>query len=196
MIGVRMSILMFLQQKKVVEEIRGLKMLIKTEVFNLKQLSQQSTLSDIKLDCMNDFCQKIRKMYITDFGKDYNSIKRYEMFRSLFAQKITLNLDNLIFQENIKIAILKNHCVQKIKDYSDKFNIQSDTTQLANDEQKIIVDLTDQIKFKCNPQDLSKQFNEMSETIDELFGKGQFPIMTLHIIKIGNINYFYYTISR
>ena len=171
-------------------------MLIKTEVFNLKQLSQQSTLSDIKLDCMNDFCQKIRKMYITDFGKDYNSIKRYEMFRSLFAQKITLNLDNLIFQENIKITTLKNHCVQKIKDYSDEFSIYSDSTQLANDEQKIIVDLTDQIKFKCNPQDLSKQFNEMSETIDELFGKGQFPIMTLHIIKIGNINYFYYTISR
>lgn len=168
-------------------------MLIKTEVFNLKQLSQQSTLSDIKLDCMNDFCQKIRKMYVTDFGKDYNSIKRYEMFRSLFAQKITLNLDNLIFQENIKITTLENYCKQKIKDLLD---INNGSIQLTNDEQKIIVGLTDQIKFKCTQQDLLKQLNEMYEIIDELFGKGQFPIMTLHIIKIGNINYFYYTISR
>ena len=167
-------------------------MLIKTSIFNLTQLDQQSTLSDIKLDCMNDFCSKIIKMYVTDFGKDYNSIKRYEMFRSLFAQKITLNLDNLIFQQNIKITELKNFCVQKIKDELDNY----DSTQLANDEQKISVCLTDQIKFKCNHQDLLKQMNEMAETIDELFGKGQFPIMTLHIIKIGNINYFYYTISR
>lgn len=179
---------MFLQQKKVVGE----KMLIKTEVFNLKPLSQQSTLSDIKLDCMNDFCDKIIKMYITDFGKDYNSIKRYEMFRSLFAQKITLNLDNLIFQENIKITTLKNYCEKKIKDYFDKI----DEPQLANDKQKISVCLTDQIKFKCTQQDLLKSLNEMVEITDELFGKGQFPIMTLHIIKIGNINYFYYTISR
>ena len=167
-------------------------MLIKTEIFNLKQLSQQSTLTDIKLDCMNDFCYKIIKMYLTDFGKDYNSIKRYEMFRSLFAQKITLNLDNLIFQENIKITTLKNHCVQETKDLLTNY----DSTQLANDEQKIVVDLTDQIKFKCNHQDLLKQLYEIAEIMEELFGKGQFPIMTLHIIKIGNINYFYYTISR
>ena len=168
-------------------------MLIKTEIFNLKQLSQQSTLSDIKSDCMNDFCSKIIKMYVTDFGKDYNSIKRYEMFHSLFAQKITLNLDNLIFQQNIKITTLKNFCVQEIKDL---FDINNESTQLGNDEQKISVCLTDQIKFKCTQQDLLKQLNEMSEKIDELFGNGQFPIMTLHIIKIGNIDYFYYTISR
>lgn len=167
-------------------------MLIKTEIFNLKQLSQQSTLSDIKLDCMDDFCQKIIKMYLTDFGKDYNSIRRYEMFRSLFAQKITLNLDNIIFQKNIKITTLKNYCAKEIKDYLNKI----DGSQLANDEQKITVSLTDQIKFKCTHQDLLKQMNEMAEIIEELFGKGQFPIMTLHIIKIGNINYFYYTISR
>ena len=171
-------------------------MLIKTSIFNLKQLDKQSTLSDIKLDCMDDFCDKIIKMYITDFGKNYNSIKRYEMFRSLFAQKITLNLDNLIFQKNIKITTLKNYCVRKIKDSSDKLNIDNDSTQLTNDEQKIIVELTDQIKFKCNPQDFPKQLNEMAEIIDELFGNGQFPIMTLHIIKIGNIDYFYYTINR
>lgn len=171
-------------------------MLIKTSIFNLTHLSQQSTLEDIKLDCMDDFCQKIIKMYITDFGKNYNSIKRYEMFNSLFAQKITLNLDNLIFQKNIKITTLKNYCLQKIKDYSDKLNPNNYSTQVKNDEQKITVSLTDQIKFKCNRQDFPKQLNEMAELIEELFGKGQFPIMTLHIIKIGNINYFYYTISR
>lgn len=168
-------------------------MLIKTSIFNLTQLDQQSTLSDIKLECMNDFYQKIMKMYVTDFGKNYNSIKRYEMFHSLFAQKITLNLDNVIFQKNIKITTLKNLCVQEIKDFLNK---TYESAQLANDEQKITVCLTDQIKFKCTHQDLLKQMNEMAETIDELFGKGQFPIMTLHIIKIGNINYFYYTISR
>ena len=171
-------------------------MLIKTSIFNLTHLSQQSTLEDIKLDCMDDFCQKIIKMYITDFGKNYNSIKRYEMFHSLFAQKITLNLDNLIFQKNIKITTLKNYCVQKIKDYSDKLNPNNYSTQVKNYEQKTIVRLTDQIKFKCTHQDLLKQMNEMVELIEELFGNGQFPIMTLHIIKIGNINYFYYTISR
>lgn len=188
-------------------------MLIKTSIFNLTQLDKQSTLSDIKLDCMNDFCQKIRKMYVTDYGKNYNSIKRYEMFNSLFAQKITLNLDNLIFQKNIKITTLKNHCKQKIKYLLDINNgsiqlTNDEFTQLENnkftqlakqlptDEQKITVSLTDQIKFKCTYQDLIKQMHEMIELIDELFGNGQFPIMTLHIIKIGNIDYFYYTISR
>lgn len=181
-------------------------MLIKTLIFNLTQLDKQSTLSDIKLDCMNDFCQKIRKMYVTDYGKNYNSIKRYEMFRSLFAQKITLNLDNLIFQKNIKITTLKNYCKQKIKDLLDINNgsiqlVNNKFTQLAakqlpTDEQKITVSLTDQIKFKCTLQDLQKQMHEMIELIEELFGKGQFPIMTLHIIKIGNIDYFYYTINR
>lgn len=192
-------------------------MLIKTSIFNLTQLDKQSTLSDIKLDCMNDFCQKIRKMYVTDYGKNYNSIKRYEMFRSLFAQKITLNLDNLIFQKNIKITTLKNYCKKKIKDLLDINNgsiqltndeftqlVNNKFTQLTNDEciqlptdeQKITVSLTDQIKFKCTHQDLLKQMNEMVKVIDELFGNGQFPIMTLHIIKIGNIDYFYYTISR
>ena len=122
------------------------------------------------------------------------------MFRSLFAQKITLNLDNLIFQENIKITTLKNHCVQETKglltNYDSTQLANYDSTQLANDEQKIVVDLTDQIKFKCNHQDLLKQLYEIAEIMEELFGKGQFPIMTLHIIKIGNINYFYYTIRK
>lgn len=147
---------------------------------------------------MNDFYQKIKNMYLTDYGKEYNTIRRYQMFRSLFGDKITLNLDNMVFEQNIGIETLKTYCKEKFKKILQEFKKigyhQGNIVEATKNE--IIIELTNAIKFRCDINDAFNLLKECSENIEDLFGRGQFPIMVIHVIKIGNVNYHYYTIHR
>lgn len=52
------------------------------------------------------------------------------------------------------------------------------------------------IKKTITKEQFNERKDQLKKEIGQVFGKGEFPFINVHIIKINNIEYFYYTISR
>ena len=162
-------------------------MIYKTYAHCFQQV-QQKTLEEIKEICMRDFYEKLQFQFITENESQHKcDISRYEMFKN-FAKHLTLNIDNIIFQQSLEIGYLKSFCTETTKQL-----------QLTMAQDNGIVNMfcnNHKIKKTISSQQFTQRKIQFCKNIGKTFGAGQFPIMTIHIIKIGNFEYFYYTIIR
>lgn len=163
-------------------------MIYKTYAHNFKKMQQNCTIEEIKSNCILDFYQKLEFQFITQRQQQHkDTIYRYSRFNN-FAKHLTLNTDTIIFEQLIDIKTLKQCCVEFSKNLQMKCGIQNGTVNMFCKNHKI--------EKTISTNQFTDRKIQFCKDIENVFGKGEFPFMNVHIIKINNIEYFYYTISR
>lgn len=144
-------------------------MFLEKKVHNFQRVDEY-TLDEIKDSCMWDFWHKItegvRKHKFFEYGTH-----NYRVFDSQFGENISYNSKNLIFSKmhnDIRGILEQRH-----------FDCRSCMQYETSDESKsdILPPLT-------------------KDEFTALFGKGEFPFMIIDVIRVGNHDYSYYTITR
>lgn len=148
-----------------------------------------------------DYIDGVLERYVTDFTNNlifiYNefktenkhieterlhnlcSIDNYHYFNNLYvgSKPISFNSKNIIFETNCglwgpfksrldRLRLERQHMLEKI-DMQGCYQSDIDTTELYDDDD-----------------------------YNTFFGSGEFPVMVLKVVRIGNIDYSFYTIER
>lgn len=165
-------------------------MLIKTKANNFQQLQDGVSIQEIIYKCKYDFFRRLEFLFLTqEENQHVFNTKRYQYFQK-FSETLTINRQNIVFQNSISITQLKQFCQQSIK-----FREEIDFPDDAKTIELYYFPYCKQKETIC----LEKYYQRLKQFADKInicFGDGQFPILTIHIVKIGTINYFYYTVSR
>lgn len=187
-------------------------MLIEKVVFNFKEVEEES-LSDIKNECMADFAvslkealisndERIRKFWLdssTTYGGDSKpgSIANYKVFSDLYGSKIKYNSKNIVFEETITNNPsnhwnLRETCagiyglkwVKGTEEHSAYYEYRKDGLELQG---------------KCPARLRIEERPEAKEYLRNFykaFSVGEFPFMTVTVIRLGNKDHFFYSIHR
>lgn len=168
-------------------------MLIKTKANNFQQLQDGVSIQEIIYKCKYDFFRRLEFLFLTQEETQHVfNTKRYQYFQK-FSETLTINRQNIVFQNSISITQLKQFCQQSIK-LREEIDFQDGTKTIE-------LSLSSYSPY-CKQKEticLEKYYQRLKQFADKInicFGDGQFPILTIHIVKIGTINYFYYTVSR
>ena len=189
-------------------------MLIENVVFNFYEVGEKG-FADIKNECLSHFAsrlkdcltssnERIRRFWcdfsLTNDGSDVKgSIANYKIFQDLYGSKIKYNTKSIIFEETItnnpeSIWNVKQYCM-------DMYNLE-------------YVEETDEhsgyYRYKPNPSNCIRTYDKCECSVGEdrdnaeemlrhfysAFGVGEFPFLTVKIIRLGNKDHYFYTIHR
>ena len=188
-------------------------MLIDKVVFNFNEVGEKS-LSDIKNECMVSFAshlkealtskdEKIRRFWLdssTTYGGDSKpgSTANYKIFSDLFGTKIKYNSKSIVFEETITNGYsnpwsLRNTCADV---YGLEWVESSENCSSYYRYRK------DGLKLHCNTCCTEFVGGERPEADEYLrnfykaFSIGEFPYMTITLIRLGNKDHYFYNIHR
>ena len=158
-------------------------MLVEMQTFLFEEVGDL-TISRMKELCALDFAVKLKNEIAADPSFDY-SIQHYESFKK-YTHTIKFNSKNISF-EDIDYDILRKQC-------EDIYNLTPLYSGGTN-EPSIITG------YKLENLDTSSEKSREEVSIDltnfhKYFGVGEFPAMHFYIVRIGNQDYFFYTITR
>lgn len=188
-------------------------MLIENVVFNFYEVGEKS-LADIKNECLSHFAsrlkdcltsdnEKIRKFWV-DRGLDNSpdtpfkgSIANYKIFQNLYGSSIKYNSKSIVFEETIthnpdNIWNVKQYCmdmynleyIEKTEDHSGYYRYKPSNCVKAYD------------KCECSVGSERDDAQEALRHFYSAFGVGEFPFLTIKIIRLGNKDHYFYTIHR
>lgn len=188
-------------------------MLIEKVAFNFNEVGEKS-LTDIKNECLVSFAyrlqealtstnEKIRKFWLdssTTYAGDSKpgSIANYKIFQDLFGSKIKYNSKNIVFEctiyNNDRDAwSLRQTCadvyglewVEGTPETSSYYRYKKSNERLTCD--------TCCAEFVGTEREAA---DECLRNFYSAFGVGEFPFMTITIIRLGNKDHYFYDIHR
>lgn len=174
-------------------------------VFNFRPVGNR-TLEEIKEECFNNFLYKL-KNYVMQPGNPHPKIitrglHQYNHFENEFGENISYNTKNREFYKlytDLKDFVKDNMYPERVCKEDQEVEPQGTHYILSQNGKefiKIKVDLEDnpdESSFVCNGIPSTTFY--MDDFID-LFSRGEFPFMGISIVRIGNHDYYFYTITR
>ena len=170
-------------------------MLIETEALNLQEVGEKS-LDAIKLSCLQHFAHCLRECILESNRSNLSETYNYTKFKNLYAEDIKYNSKNVIFE-----SVIYNNGRYSVQDTcADLFMLRrieaQDTSNTyfyefwrnsKDDEEK------DCCEAECCSKavDLNRLLN-----FHKFFGVGEFPYITITVIRIGNVDHYFYRIHR
>ena len=188
-------------------------MLIEKVAFNFNEVGEKS-LTDIKNECMVSFAhrlkealtsdeEKIRKFWLdssSTFAGDSKpgSIANYKVFQDLFGSKIKYNSKNIVYEEVIynndrSPWNLRQTCADVYGlEWVESTTETSPYYRYKKSNEKLTCDTCccDSVNGKREAAD------ECLRNFYKAFGLGEFPFMTITIIRLGNKDHYFYDIHR
>lgn len=178
-------------------------MLIERHVFNLNEVGEKSFL-EIKNECLHNFASNLKEALTTtnssirNFWVTKGSIANYKIFQDNFGTKIKYNTKSIVFEETLHNELdnpwsLRRTCM-------DHYNLEyvpatADTSDYYKYSNRNV-----ECCEKCDEFVSSKLDKNLAEenvrNFYNAFGKGEFPFMTITIIRIGNKDHYFYDIHR
>lgn len=147
------------------------------------QNANETTLDEFIRHAMDNFETRVVTLYQMSKLEDekYKDIKR-----GIFSQAFYGIFDYAGRWLNI------NHLpLYRFKINPKNINFETTIVTLKNDfEDRIITP-----EVNCNPQDSIRWIKDIPEW-QNIFGKGEFPVMSIYAFRLGNTEYFAYTIGR
>ena len=177
-------------------------MLIENVVFDFHEVGEKS-LEEIKNECLVNFAVDL-KIALTSTNEHYrkfwleSSIANYKIFQDSFGSKIKYNSKSIVFEETIHNELDRPWSLrQTCMDYYGLEYIPAteDTSEFYNYRE-------DGIKRTCNTcccefvGDKVDDYKERLRNFYTAFGVGEFPFMTITIIRLGNKDHYFYRIHR
>ena len=189
-------------------------MLIDAQVYGFREVNDQS-FEDIKITCLAHFAsnlrealtskqERIRKWWV-DSATSYDgnhinkgSIANYKMFADFFSTHIKYNTKSIVFEETITndpnaFYSVKGHCasffgleyIPATEEHSGYYRYRKDGIRQRCDN-----------VCECFVGEKVPDEEERLRHFDEAFGKGEFPFLTIIIIRLGNKDHYFYTVHR
>lgn len=189
-------------------------MLIEKAVFSFHEVGEKG-LDDIRNECLNHFASHLKEVITSDnkryriFWQDEwpdNSgrmkkgcIGNYKHFRDFFGNNIKYNSKSIVFEETItnnpdKLWNVKQFCmdyynleyIEETEEHSGYFRYKSNNKGLKDED-------------CCCAEWVGGLREEADEKLRDFyytFGVGEFPFITITIIRLGNKEHYFYTIHR
>lgn len=188
-------------------------MLIEKTVFNFHEVGEKS-FDEIKNECLVSFAtdlkialtstdEKIRKFWL-DRSSTYagdskpGSIANYKIFQDLFGSSIKFNSKSIVLEETLHNGInqpwsLQQTCmdvygleyVQPTENTSGYYKFREDGLKMTCDT--------------CCTEFVGDKLEDSEERLKRFyvaFGAGEFPFMTITVIRLGNKDHYFYSIHR
>ena len=180
-------------------------MLIEAVAFNLREVGEKS-IADIKNECLCSFAYDLKEVLEADEGNSTWGTWNYKYFQDRFGSKIKFNSKNIVYEEtlyNHEPWSVKDTCracygleyVEGTENTSSYYRYPSHTVpKMAHPEvcsERVInafVDLCDEEKSKLQLDNVRR--------FDEYFGKGEFPFITITLLRLGNVDHYFYRMHR
>ncbi len=181
-------------------------MLIENTVFNFSEVGEKS-FSEIKTECLVNFAsylkealtsnnERIRKFWVeNDFR---GSIANYKIFQDLFGSKIKYNSKSIIFEETIYNNM--NTCWSVRKECASVYGLEF--VESSENQSSYYRFRKDGLKETCNTcctEFVGTERDNADEKLRhfyEAFGVGEFPFITITVIRLGNKDHYFYSIHR
>lgn len=195
---------------------KGENMLIEKPVFNFHEVGEKN-FEEIKNECLVSFAvdlrialtstdEHIRKFWI-DTSERYDgkckegSIANYKNFQDFFGSKIKYNSKSIVFEET-----LYNHpegpwspkrtCMEVYGlEYIEPADKTSGYYRYRKDGIKRTCD-TCCCEYVGELEDVTRESEERLRHFDVAFSMGEFPFLTITIIRLGNKDHYFYDIHR
>ena len=192
-------------------------MLIEKSVFNFHEVGEKS-LDDIKHECLEHFARLLKYALISNTEEimrnfkirvddDYKgSTLNYRAFEMLMgAHPIKFNSKNIVFEEMLNnnpgpfsvectcADMYELEYVEGTEETSSfyKFNV----TQYDNPKGNCTCETECSCACEC-PENKRPNSAEYIRNFNKAFGVGEFPFMTITIIRLGNKDHYFYNIHR
>ena len=180
-------------------------MLIEQQVFNLNEVGEKS-LNDITNECLCHFAYDLKHLLEADDGNCTWGTWNYKFFQDTYGSKIKYNSKNVVYEEtlyNNEPWSVKDTCkvcygLEWVEDceYSGYYRFKDpDPTVPKMVHPKVCTERVNPTNRGC----LALKGDIIDKNIckfNEYFGKGEFPFMTITIIRLGNKDHYFYTIHR
>ena len=177
-------------------------MLIETCAFNLQEVGEKSFL-EIKNECLHNFASRLREALTTTnesirkFWVEKGSIANYKIFSDYFGTKIKYNTKSIVFEETLHNNLdnpwgVRQTCMNAYNlEYVEETENTSGYYRYRKDK--------NYYSEKCEfvGEQLQEDISEENiRNFYDAFGKGEFPFLTILIIRLGNKDHYFYTIHR
>ena len=178
-------------------------MLIEQNVFGFYEVGEKSFM-DIKNYCLSSFARDLKEALTSSnekirmFWVEEGSTANYKIFRDYFGSKIKYNSKNIVFEETItnnpespwsvRQVCMDTYGLEYIPetvDHSAYFRYRKDELRRSYGD-----------ACECYVGEPLPDAEEKLRNFYEAFGKGEFPFITITIIRLGNKDHFFYTIHR
>lgn len=187
-------------------------MLIENVVFNFYEVGEKG-FADIKNECLSHFAsrlkecltssnERIRKFWVdrglnTDPDAPFKgSIANYKIFQDLYGSKIKYNSKSIVFEETVtnnpdSIWNVKQYCM-------DAYNLEyvEETEQHSGYFRYKPYNEVLHDTCECSVSPDRDEAQEALRNFYSAFGVGEFPFLTIKIIRLGNKDHYFYTIHR
>ena len=189
-------------------------MLIENVVFNFYEVGEKG-IADIKNECLSHFASRLKECLtssnerIRRFWVDRGlleaasnapfkgSIANYKIFQDLYGSKIKYNTKSIVFEETItnnpeSIWNVEQYCmdmynleyVEETERCSGYFRFRPSNNVALHDT------------CECSVSPDRDEAQEALRNFYSAFGVGEFPFLSVIIIRLGNKDHYFYTIHR
>ena len=174
-------------------------MLIEQRVFNFQEVDERS-IADIKNECLVHFATRLKELLEADKGENKWGIYNYGYFEECFSNRIKYNSKSIVFEEtlyNQEPWSVKDTCravyglewVEGTDECSGYYRYRKGVTEVLTHPR-----VCDQCA--CVSETKTDLQLENVRNFDKFFGLGEFPYITIHLIRLGNKEHYFYTIHR
>ena len=176
-------------------------MLIEAIVFNFREVGEKSVM-DIKNECLCSFAYDLKGLLEEEDGNRTWGVWNYKYFQDNYGSKIKYNSKNIVYEEtlyNNEPWSVKDTCracyglewVEGSENQSGYYRYPSYPVP-----KRVHPEVCEQhIHPTCREQK-PEVVEENIRHFNEFFGKGEFPFITITMIRLGNKEHYFYTIHR
>ena len=175
-------------------------MLIEAVAFNLREVGEKS-IADIKNECLCNFAYDLKEVLEADEGNSTWGTWNYKYFQDRFGSKIKFNSKNIVYEEmlsNREPWSVKDTCracygleyVEGTENTSSYYRYPNHTVPKMIHPEVCCERVRDKDEAKSELQ------LENVRRFSEYFGLGEFPFITITLLRLGNVDHFFYRIHR
>ena len=176
-------------------------MLIEAIVFNFREVGEKSVL-DIKNECLCHFAYDLKHLLEADDGNSTWGTWNYKHYQDTYGTKIKYNSKSIVYEET-----LHNNEPWSVKDtcracygleYVEGTDKTSSYYMYPNHTVPKMVhpEVCTECVHPMNREFKSEVAEENVRKFDEYFGRGEFPYITITMVRFGNKEHYFYTIHR
>lgn len=191
-------------------------MLIEQVVFNFHEVGEKS-FEEIKNECLVSFAVDLKialtssdehlRTFWCDTHTTYDgnegegSVANYKIFQDEFGSKIKYNSKSIVFEETLHNGIGKPWSLQQTcmdvygLEYIEATNETSAYYRYRKDGLKRTCD-TCCCEYVGENENFTKESEERLRHFYTAFSAGEFPFMTVTVIRLGNKDHYFYRIHR
>lgn len=168
-------------------------MLITEEAHCFNELRKLS-IEQAQMECVEDFYNNLRRFAGKELDYGKRSLENYNRFDCFCGKHISYNNKNVQFVA----LILREQSTELIYRWleNNKKEASYDSNNVMSIDEELIEKGT---KRLCESIELSHSTTDVKQKLPRyqvIFGIGEFPYLNFKIARIGNKEYFWYTITR